>query len=104
MDTRCVHKHHFIPIIQVIWRFKLISYSRSACLVKSNQQPVPSLGSKVVILRVYIPKPGSNKKRPLGIPTFEDKIVQDVLDEWFEKVVVKETRRYAGMVRHADDM
>jgi group II intron reverse transcriptase/maturase len=29
--------------------------------------------------RVYIPKAGSNKKRPLGIPTLEDKIVQSGL-------------------------
>jgi len=28
------------------------------------------------VRRVYIPKPGSNKKRPLGIPAYEDKIVQ----------------------------
>jgi len=28
------------------------------------------------VLRVYIPKPGSNKQRPLGIPALEDKIVQ----------------------------
>jgi RNA-directed DNA polymerase len=26
--------------------------------------------------RVYIPKPGSDKKRPLGIPALEDKLVQ----------------------------
>lgn len=29
------------------------------------------------VRRVYIPKVGSDKKRPLGIPAFEDKIVQD---------------------------
>lgn len=28
------------------------------------------------VLRVYIPKPGSTKRRPLGIPTLEDKLVQ----------------------------
>lgn len=28
------------------------------------------------VKRVYIPKPGSDKKRPLGIPSYEDKIVQ----------------------------
>ncbi|WP_083955764.1 reverse transcriptase domain-containing protein [Brevibacillus parabrevis] len=28
------------------------------------------------VRREYIPKPGSNKKRPLGIPAYEDKIVQ----------------------------
>ncbi len=29
--------------------------------------------------RVYIPKPGTDKKRPLGIPAYEDKIVQAAL-------------------------
>ncbi len=29
------------------------------------------------VRRIYIPKAGSEKKRPLGIPAFEDKIVQD---------------------------
>jgi group II intron reverse transcriptase/maturase len=28
------------------------------------------------VLRVYIPKPGSHKQRPLGIPALEDKLVQ----------------------------
>lgn len=28
------------------------------------------------VLRVYIPKPGSDKKRPLGVPALEDKLVQ----------------------------
>ena len=28
------------------------------------------------VMRVYIPKPGSTKKRPLGIPVLEDKLVQ----------------------------
>ena len=28
------------------------------------------------VLRVYIPKTGSHKQRPLGIPALEDKLVQ----------------------------
>ena len=28
------------------------------------------------VMRVYIPKPGSDKMRPLGIPALEDKLVQ----------------------------
>lgn len=31
------------------------------------------------VRRVYIPKVGSDKKRTLGIPAFEDKIVQDMM-------------------------
>lgn len=33
------------------------------------------------VRRVYIPKAGSDKKRPLGIPAFEDKIVQDQMTQ-----------------------
>lgn len=31
------------------------------------------------VRRVYIPKPGNDKKRPLGIPAYEDKLVQSVM-------------------------
>jgi len=33
------------------------------------------------VLRVYIPKAGTEKLRPLGIPSYEDKLVQDVLSD-----------------------
>lgn len=33
------------------------------------------------VLRVYIPKPGSDKMRPLGIPAMEDKLVQSGLSK-----------------------
>jgi len=36
------------------------------------------------VLRIYIPKAGSQRKRPLGIPTLEDKLVQSGL-VWFSQ-------------------
>jgi RNA-directed DNA polymerase len=45
------------------------------------------------IKRIEIPKPGSNKKRPLGIPNFTDKLVQEairlVLNTIYEPVFQK---------------
>src|SRR5258708_645974 len=38
------------------------------------------------VRRVYIPKAGSTKKRPLGIPCFEDKIVQMALTKVLEQI------------------
>ena len=45
--------------------------------------------------RVYIPKPGTDKKRPLGIPAIEDKIVQyviaDILNAIYEPMFINES-------------
>lgn len=38
------------------------------------------------IRRVYIPKPGSDKRRPLGIPAYEDKLVQGVMAEILNQI------------------
>lgn len=38
------------------------------------------------VRRVYIPKPGTNKQRPLGIPSLEDKLVQKALVRILEAI------------------
>lgn len=38
------------------------------------------------VRRVMIPKPGSDKKRPLGIPTFEDRIIQQCFKQILEPI------------------
>ncbi|MBI1820724.1 MAG: RNA-directed DNA polymerase [Nitrospirae bacterium] len=39
------------------------------------------------VRRVYIPKPGSHKQRPIGIPSLEDKLVQAGLVSAFAQTV-----------------
>jgi group II intron reverse transcriptase/maturase len=38
------------------------------------------------VKRIYIPKAGSDKMRPLGLPAYEDKLVQDVLSDILKAV------------------
>jgi RNA-directed DNA polymerase len=42
------------------------------------------------IRRVYIPKPGSNEQRPLGIPTVRDRVVQAAVRQVMEPIFEKE--------------
>jgi len=45
------------------------------------------------VRRVWIPKPGSREKRPLGIPTVRDRVVQTALRNVLEPIF---ERRFAG--------
>jgi RNA-directed DNA polymerase len=42
------------------------------------------------IRRTYIPKPGSNEQRPLGIPTVRDRVVQGAVRHVIEPIFEKE--------------
>ncbi len=57
------------------------------------------------VKRVYIPKPGSQKKRPLGVPCFEDKVVQmtltRVLEQIYEADFIEDSYGYrTGRTQH----
>jgi retron-type reverse transcriptase len=42
------------------------------------------------VKRVYIPKEGSGEKRPIGIPTYEDKILQRAVQMVLEPIYERE--------------
>jgi RNA-directed DNA polymerase len=62
--------HVTIPMFQNDLEENLANLSEE--LRKDTYQPLP-------IRRHYIPKPGSQEKRPLGIPTVRDRVVQTAL-------------------------
>jgi len=53
-------------------------------LLKSGKYKAPP------VKRVYIPKAGSKEKRPIGIPTFEDKILQRAIVMVLEPILERE--------------
>src|SRR5678816_1258389 len=55
-------------------------------LTRLQEQLKAKTFEPVPVKRVYIPKPNSEKKRPLGIPTLLDRIVQEALKMILEPI------------------
>ena len=56
-----------------------IEAHKSQTIAKLEQELRASQYEPQAVKRVWIPKPGSNEKRPLGVPTLRDRIVQGAL-------------------------
>ena len=65
-----------------------------------KEQAIPRLSSALLagtyrpspVRRVYIPKPGTNEKRPLGIPTVRDRVIQSALKAALEPIFERKFR------------
>jgi RNA-directed DNA polymerase len=55
-------------------------------IAKLEQELRASQYQPQAVKRVWIPKPGSNEKRPLGVPTLRDRIVQGALLQVIEPI------------------
>jgi RNA-directed DNA polymerase len=55
-------------------------------LINIHEQLRKDVYKPQAIRRVYIPKPGSSEKRPLGIPTIRDRVVQTALRNVIEPI------------------
>ena len=56
-----------------------IEAHKDQTIAKLEQELRASQYEPQAVKRVWIPKPGSNEKRPLGVPTLRDRIVQGAL-------------------------
>ena len=61
------------------WKLEENLRNLSGRLARMGYRPQP-------VRRHYIHKPGSEKKRPLGIPCFEDKLVQGAIKRVLEPI------------------
>jgi group II intron reverse transcriptase/maturase len=55
------------------------------------------------VRRIWIPKPGKPEKRPLGIPTFYDKVIQEAVRSILEAIYEPEFAEFAEMNKRCNN-
>ena len=78
--------HKTIEMFKAALTENLESLAQSLTSGKYGPQPIK---------RVWIPKPGSTEKRPLGIPTIRDRVVQAALRKVLEPIFEKDFAEYS---------
>lgn len=74
------------------WTTKRFESRLTENLARMNKALMEGSYSPSPVKRVWIPKPGTNEKRPLGIPTVRDRTVQTAMRASIEPIFEKEFR------------
>lgn len=77
-------------------------YSRNTT-TKIIQQLKDETYTPQPVRRIWIPKPGKKEKRPLGVPTFIDKVVQEAVRGILEAIYEPEFQEFAQKVKRVDN-
>jgi len=74
------------------WTVERFDKTREANILRISSELVAGTYRPGPVKRVYIPKPGTKEKRPLGIPTVRDRTVQAVLKAALEPIFERKFR------------
>ncbi len=75
------------PGVDGMSKSNLKSETQQAKFIKNLQQELKTgIFKPTSVRRIWIPKPGKSEKRPLGIPTIKDRVVQQLLKMLMEPI------------------
>jgi RNA-directed DNA polymerase len=74
------------------WTVERFDSDRQGQIARMHEALMEGTYSPKPVRRVWIPKPGTNEKRPLGIPTVRDRVVQTCLRGALDPIFEREFR------------